>query len=680
VGRESIHAAIFGSGGSVSAAITRERNTSVDPIEIAILGLGPWGLTVLEQLVDMLRSGPRPESPIRVHVVDPGTPGVGAFSVDEPDFLILNTPCGWHSVSLPDGARPCYPTFFEWLQRQGYRWVGDRCAVDRSGVPISPTDFVPRRLMGEYLAWSYEEIKSEAMEYGEVIEHSQAAVDVQDDSDAGPAREIVLLADGTRFAVDHVVIATGHTAERPWSVRGLNALPPYPTDRLTRGEDIPSSCRVAVRGMGLVALDVVLALTVGRGGSFIEHNSRLEYVPSGLEPEIVMFSRSGFPYCAKSSQGTLDPSATEYRPAFCTADTIAAMRPASARGLVDLRKQLLPLLYAEMQLRYYAEAARLAKGPIAARLARNEFVTAWREERLEHTARRYAETYGAFDPRQHLFVGADDRYLDSDDYAKRVRAVVDDDLAEASLPPGRSAVKAAYGVPRVLRETLRQITEFGGLTAESQLDFQRNVKNRFGRLIAGPPVERARQLVALLDAGVVRLPFGPDPRIRADDGEGVDIESRHLEIPHAERVDILIDGTLGGPTLARTTTPLLRNLRDGHRLRELRIDGVPVGSIELTEAFHPVATDGTVQSTLSIFGPLTEGARYYTAYLPSPKDPRAHLDARRWVEGVFAAHGGMAVSSSQVLKPIDADDPARIRGHSRSSASARAIAAERVTR
>jgi uncharacterized NAD(P)/FAD-binding protein YdhS len=663
----------------VSTAGTRDHRASAEPLEIAMLGLGPWGLTVLEQLVQVLRARPRPELPIRLHIVDPGTPGVGAFSREEPDYLILNTPCGWHSVSLPDGGRPRYPTFFEWLQRNDYRWVGDRCEVNPAGVPIVPTDFVPRRLMGEYLAWSYETIKFEAMEYVEVIEHPQAAVDVQVDTRARPAREAVLLADGTCLAVDHVVIATGHTAEIPWSVSGLKALPPYPTSRLTLGDDIPPSCKVGVRGMGLVALDVVLALTVGRGGSFIEQRSGLEYVPSGLEPEIMMFSRSGFPYCAKSSQGTLDPSGAEYRPAFFTTDTVAAMRPAISRGHVDLRNQVLPLVYAEMQLRYYAESVRLANGPVAAHQARDQLVAAWREGRFDDCVNRYAGTYGAFDPRQHLFVGADDRFIDTDDYAKRVRAVVDDDLAEASLPPGQSAVKAAYGVPRVLRETLRQITEFGGLSAESQLDFQRNVKNRFGRLIAGPPVERARQLVALLDAGVVRLPFGPDPSVRGDAGDGVAIESRHLDIPYVERVDVLIDGTLGDATLARTITPLLRNLRDGNRLRELRVDDVPVGSIELTADFHPVATDGAVQSTLSVFGPLTEGVRYYTGYLPSPKDPRAHLDARRWVEELFAAHDGVAASSPATQEPITADGPVSIRGHS-GSITAAAITAERAAR
>ena len=39
-----------------------------------------------------------PESDVVVHVVEPGRPGGGMYSLDHPDYLVLNTPCGQHSM------------------------------------------------------------------------------------------------------------------------------------------------------------------------------------------------------------------------------------------------------------------------------------------------------------------------------------------------------------------------------------------------------------------------------------------------------------------------------------------------------------------------------------------------------------------------------------------------------
>ena len=39
-----------------------------------------------------------PESEVVVHVVEPGRPGGGMYSLDHPDYLVLNTPCGQHSM------------------------------------------------------------------------------------------------------------------------------------------------------------------------------------------------------------------------------------------------------------------------------------------------------------------------------------------------------------------------------------------------------------------------------------------------------------------------------------------------------------------------------------------------------------------------------------------------------
>jgi len=66
-------------------------------MEIAIIGLGSWGLSFLERIVTGSRSQ---WGPVRVHIVEPGMPGSGVYAVDQPDYLILNTPCGLSLIHI----------------------------------------------------------------------------------------------------------------------------------------------------------------------------------------------------------------------------------------------------------------------------------------------------------------------------------------------------------------------------------------------------------------------------------------------------------------------------------------------------------------------------------------------------------------------------------------------------
>ncbi len=102
------------------------------------------------------------------------------------------------------------------------------------------------------------------------------------------------LANGGTIVVDNVIVTSGHTANQQLQDRDrARVLEPYPVG--SYADTIPTEATVAVAGMGLVAIDVVTALTVGSGGSFIEQGNRLRYRPSGREPKLQLFCRSGLP-------------------------------------------------------------------------------------------------------------------------------------------------------------------------------------------------------------------------------------------------------------------------------------------------------------------------------------------------------------------------------------------------
>jgi hypothetical protein len=61
-----------------------------------------------------------------------------------------------------------------------------------------------------------------------------------------------------------------------------------------------------------------------------------------------------------------------------------------------------------------------------------------------------------------------------------------------------------------------------------------------------------------------------------------------------------------------------------------------VGSVAISEDFHPYDAEGRLQGNLTLLGVLTEGVRYFTYYLPSPRSRlRAVLDAQQTVESII---------------------------------------------
>ena len=598
-------------------------------VSISIIGLGPWGLCVLERLVDASRCNPLQE--VVVHVVDPGRPGGGMYSDVGPDYLVLNTPCGQHSLhpfpellELEKRGRG----FYDWVTAEGYRWYGTECrkqATEDPGMPISPHDFLPRRLMGEYLEWFYKVLVREAPPNFQVFHHCARAVDIEP---VTGRRERIYFEHGGTITVDHVIITTGLEAPPDAPPRGV--LSPYPVEPYVAGASADE--RVAIEGMGLVALDVVTALTVGLGGRYtVEPDGRLLYHRSGREPSLFLFSRGGYPYCAKSfaAAGPMG----DYAPVICTPEAISRLQDPDDSGRkrqIDAREQLLPLVFAEMEVCYYANAAWRSKRGADAERVQARLVDAWARGTFAREREVLAQRYGDFLAADYFFVGRDRSYANEEDYGAQVSEMITVDLEEALVPGGASPVKVALEILRALRDTLRMAVEFKGLTLGSHLDFVTNLRGRFARLVAGPPVFRMQQLLALVDAGVVKMPFGPSPEVSPADDRRVLVRSTRLQQPFELVVDRLIRAHLDSPSLPASPSSLLANLARRHRLRPLSFDGVPAGGLDLNEDFHPLSTAGSPQERLWVFGAVSEGARYFTYYIPSPKSRvRAFLDAKK---------------------------------------------------
>jgi FAD-NAD(P)-binding len=556
--------------------------------------------------------------------------------VTQPDYLLLNNPC--RELSLypfeTEADQPSYGVgLYDWAVARGYRWVGERCAIDPAGAPIEPHHFLPRRLMGEYLQWFYGALLASAPSGVHIVHHPTAAVDLIARRDGS---EEVRLANGGTVIADHVIVTSGHTAnQHPDDTQ--RDLEPYPVGPYV--DAIPTDARVAVSGLGLVAVDIVTALTLGRGGTFVEDGTGLRYRPSGREPQLRLFCRSGLPFTAKSVTGK--DRSDVYKPVICTPDALAAL--SGRRRLVDVRSELLPLMFGEMHSRYYAQLAFQASGTRAAGAAvRERLSAAWAEGRFEEELARLAARFGRFDA-EAMFFGHQPRYACSDDYEQFVYDALADDLREAEVPDGASPVKSAAQVFRIFRDAMRSVVELGGLSLDSYLDFNADICSRIHRLVAGPPALRSRQMLALMDAGVVRMPYGPAPArgLAPADLSSPAVRTRFsstaFERPYLEDVDFVIRGHLEEPRIAGSASQLLTRLYDRGRVSQFRYGEVAVGSIDLTPDSHPIDVEGRPQPRISMFGVLTEGVRHFTQYIPSPRSRmRAFEDVGACVTEILA--------------------------------------------
>lgn len=599
-------------------------------MRIAIVGLGPWGLCTLERIVARARRDRARRAPLEVHVIDPAPPGVGIYDLRGPDHLVMNNVCGDIALSQSDSGEPRAAHergLHEWAAARGYGWRDSACVIDPAARAVAADDFLPRRVMGEYLHWYYQTLVAHLPAGVSVVHHATQALDI---SPLPQGSESITLADGGSLQVEHAILTFGHVENQAAACAdGSRPLAPYAAAAAMDAAGPRNT--VAVCGMGLVATDVVMMLTLGRGGAFEEVDGCMRYRPSGREPGIRLVSRSGLPYRAKSTRLSQVPGRTE---AFVFhAEAIEALRRRGPAG-IDFAADVLPLLFREMSARHHLQSLHETDGPLQAQHWAQRLRHMRNLADMDDALQALSARCGPFDAAA-LFHGVAVPRTDAADcQAQFCRTIQDDVTPSARFGP----LNAACETFRVLRDGLRAVVEDGRLTLASYHAFHGRLRNDINRLVAGPPAWRLRQLLALVDAGILRVPFGAAPRIhRPHAGAGRwRIESTRLATPHAEDVDLLVRGYLEDPRLDASASPLLDALHRRGRLAPWRYGSTAVGSVDMTPDEHPIGRDGQVQRRLWLFGALTEGARFFTHYIPSPsRGTRAYRDIDRCINTIL---------------------------------------------
>jgi uncharacterized NAD(P)/FAD-binding protein YdhS len=601
---------------------------------VAIIGLGSRGVGVLERLVSLCRLG-RVQGPLRVDLIDPVGDGAGVHRGGQPDYLMLNTTCGQVSM-FPDAAtvgadvdQPG-PTLYDWVTERGLRLGADGYTVSDQGRPIRPEDFLPRRLLGDYLGWCLQELTRRAEGAVEIRLHRDEAIDITDSSDGGL---VIALAGGGEVHCRFAFLTTGYTDNEPVdpTLRRPNHIDrPYPLPEQL--DAIRPGQTAAIQGFGLSAMDAMSSLTVGRGGRFVGPLDNLRYEPSGQEPVMVFFSRSGVPCRARPLVMVFDP---KYQPIAFTESRIDQLR-AQRGGPLDFATDLMPLIHAEMAISYHRRRARRRGDAVEA-----ELVQRLRSASPDQQTVMLAELHQAdpFDAAG-ILRGDTDMQLDSGDaYQKWIVDVIGRDLAESLLGFAGSPLKGAIDVLRDLRDTFRYAVDFDGVTDESLEHFHRYVVPQVNRAVVSPQFERHSELTALISAGLARTPVGPAPTVSWDDDTRQwTLTSTRLTEPQTVTADWLVDAFVTLPSAAASASRLIAALHRRGWIRSRLPGSRYVLGLDIDRDQHPIREDGAVEPRIWVLGPLCEGSTFYNNLVPSPGAySRPAYDSHRCADAVLSA-------------------------------------------
>ena len=568
----------------------------VQPARVAIVGAGPRGTEILERIAANVGEL-HPGRPLEVHVVDPFPPGAGkVWRFDQSPLLRLNSMAADVTLFTDDSVRCAGPHVHGPTLAQ---WAAE---VDRDELPtpelraeadeLVPITFPSRRLGGEYLRWVYRSVVASLPDDVHVTEHRATAVDVVDVD----GRQRVTMDDGTTLDVDAVVLTLGHLdndasgeaagladhARR----HGLAYLPPaYGTESdlsiFEPGAD------VIVRGFGLGFVDLLVLMTEGRGGRFVDAGGgALRYEPSGREPAFHIGSRRGVPYLSKLTYELVGPHAEH--PRFFTRAAIEAM--IDGVDVLDFRAHAWPMIAKEIAWAAYHELAHAHPARVRAPWSEMDSRIAdvdWGTPEWDATIAALVPA-----PEDRIDFVALDRPLDglvlNDGPAlqEHIRAIVRADI-ERRADPHFSADLGAFNAFLKVFEQLPFVLGSPKMSAKSRVqDFDDWWFGFFSYYASGPPPRRMQELLALSEAGVVHF-LGGETWVRIDEENGSFVAGS-ATVPGTVTTRALIDARLPGPSVRATTSELVRALDARGELTELVLrepDGTQVSTGQIVVSF-----------------------------------------------------------------------------------------------
>lgn len=600
---------------------------------IAIIGLGPRGLSVLERIIAHLKDLPLSKAKyIDIYLFDPQEPGAGCHAMTQPDYLLVNTVASqitqFSDESIQDsGPIQFGPSFYEWI-------------VDNKKIAtehLSPNAYYSRALFGEYLNWVFQYLLKLCPDSINIFHHQEPVEDFIA-NDNGTWR---LLVGEKLIDVDFIYLTTGHTTKKPsiaekqlanqvQKLRDVNPLlnviqNPYPI--VSKLSTINQACTVAVEGAGLTACDIIAELTVGRGGAFVNQDDKLVYCTSGNEPKILLYSRTGIPLTARAiNQKSVSD---QYKPKLMTVERINALR--MSKSQLDFEQDIQPLLCSEMSYVYYYTLIKNQYDLATANQFSRKFLNASDVDVREDIINQYVAKELHFS--WNKLLNPVPQNINQQEFSAWLYAHLNEDIQNALQGNIDNPIKAACDVLRDIRDIIRLAVDFAGLTEGSHSKFLQNFVPNMNRLAVGPPYTRVAEWIALMEAGIIQFNLGPAPICLLDENEAkFTLTSSAFQAPTIS-ADVLIKARIEMPEPLSDQSVLMQSMLDRKIVKPFKNGTYYPGGIEVDYQLNVVTPSGGVIRNIWAIGILTEGCKFYTFVVPRPGvNSTAIVDAGRAVK------------------------------------------------
>ncbi|QDZ41958.1 FAD/NAD(P)-binding domain-containing protein [Corynebacterium sp. sy039] len=549
---------------------------------IAIVGLGPRGISVIERI-----GAQHTTTPLHLALIDDSPPGHGGriWDTDQSSILCMNTLAAAVTLFTEPGASVqapvrVGPTMYEWLQvlrgetltpevdpdehkarliaQHPITW--DISAYEHEIAHTRPESNPSRALYGHYLRWVYQVVCAWLPEHISVSEHHSRCIKISAGQGAGQGYDELTLADGTRIHAHSTVLAPGwhtpalnETEQQLAQSAGLWIAPGSPIEQHI--ERIPDNAHVLVRGLGMGFFDLMALLSIGRGGRFIpDDNARsgLRYQASGREPQLVVASGRGYPYLPKSDYGGLPPKA-----ALTRLKAVIARHKDTTRQ-IDFEHEVLPEIIADAHEAYYQVLAKENPAAFSGTLAQViEAIDAEDDTALHGLIPNPAHRFD-LDRWHHPL--AQIPVQSPQELTEHIAHAMTNDIAHAQLGAA-SALKAGLWSISASRKPASILGAQGRYTWASRSGAYRSFMALGQMLGSGPPLFRSQQLLALIDAGLVTF-LGEKPQVSVvADGFEMTSPSTHTPV----RAAVLVDAWMHSPDVRRQAEPMMLSL--GQRVR-----------------------------------------------------------------------------------------------------------------
>ncbi|PQZ85939.1 hypothetical protein CQ018_19350 [Arthrobacter sp. MYb227] len=638
--------------------MSEQQNFGKDPYTIAVVGAGPRGTSVLERIEAVLKDSQHRGRMLRVLIFEPFEPGAGrVWSTAQSRLFLMNTPALFPTVA-PERVQDGEPglSFEQWRALGGDGALLSSVESEEL-AGLSRGSYPPRALYGRYLRHVFDTVISALKVLPQIAEVQILRAEVRhlEQTDLGyelraqpmstqyphPAVE----GEVENFTVDAVVLALGHVPAHLNPAQSVIAAAAQDANLSYQGPNVPSDVawerirpgqRVLVRGLGLNFFDVMVALTVGRGGEFRQVNGgpgrELEYWSSGNEPKIMAASRRGTPYRAKSCiDDFIAPSVKlEYFDSEVIIQKIAEQRAINPDAAASFEAHVWPLLHRDVLLAYYRTAAERVPGRFL--IDPQEFVSrliavldAEHQEgskvwvsKAQRLVTEFAPELGFLDVQGlgHPFAGRG--FTSAKEYQRSVREYLEAD-ALASAGGEKDPLKLAIGTLNAGRMVLKNMIAEGLISDASRLS---EVQGWFEPLVeglaSGPPVQRIEELAALARAGIVEF-IGPDPEFGIDPVSQVfTAASPWVDAPNYT-APALVEAMMPANRVLQTASPLLRQLLDDELASPLIMrstEGEPIqgqGLDVVGTPYRMVDAHGLAHRAIFVIGLQLSSAQWGTA-------------------------------------------------------------------